>query len=99
MGAIVVLVVAIVIMLLLAVVVAVLRLLTAVRALRTTVDSSRQWLQPVLDELNEAGQVARLELVQLQARVADLTAQRRSGGRPGSAGDTATLHEARGSRA
>jgi cell shape-determining protein MreC len=86
MGAIVVLVVAIAIMLLLAVVVAVLRLLTAVRGLRTAVDSSRQWLQPVLDELNEAAQVTSLELAQLQASVADLNAQRGSGGRPRSAG-------------
>jgi predicted PurR-regulated permease PerM len=99
MGAIVVLVVAIVIMLLLAVVVAVMRLLTAVRALRTAVDSSRQWLQPVLDELNEGEQVMSLELAQLQASVADLTAQRRSAGNPDPPGTTATLHEARASRA
>jgi len=82
MGAIVILVVAIAIMLLLAVVVAVLRLLTAVRGLRSAVDSSQQWLQPVLTELSEAGQVTSLELAQLQASVADLTAQRRSGGQP-----------------
>lgn len=90
MDAIVVLVVAIVMMLLLAVVVAVLRLLTAVRALRTAVDSSRQWLQPVLDELNEAAQATSLELAQLQASVTDLTAQRRAGG-PDPQGTTATL--------
>jgi len=87
MGAIVVLVVAIAIMLLLAVVVAVLRVLTALRGLRSAVDSTQRWLRPVLDELNEAGQVTSLELAQLQASVADLTAQRRSGGQPGSAAD------------
>lgn len=86
MGAIVVLVVAIVVALLAAVAVVVLRLLTAVRGLRTAVESTQQWLQPVLDELNEAGQVTSLELAQLQASVADLTAKRRSGG-PGSAAD------------
>ena len=82
MGAVVVLVVAIAIMLLLGVVVAVLRLLTAVRGLRSAVDSAQRWLQPALDELTEAGQVTSLELAQLQASVADLTAQRRSGGQP-----------------
>jgi predicted PurR-regulated permease PerM len=87
MGAIVVLVVAMAIMLLAAVVVGVLRLLSAVRDLRRAVNSTQQWLQPVLDELNEAGQVTSLELAQLQASVADLTAQRRSSGQPGSAGD------------
>jgi predicted PurR-regulated permease PerM len=86
MGAVVTLVVAIAVMLLLAVPVAVLRLLTAVRGLRSAVDSSQQWLQPILDELSEAGQVTSLELAQLQASVADLSAQRRSGGQPGSAG-------------
>ncbi|HSJ43496.1 MAG TPA: hypothetical protein VK923_02290 [Euzebyales bacterium] len=87
MGAIVVLVVAVAIMLLAAVVVGVLRLLTAVGDLRLAVDNTQRWLQPVLDELNEAGQVASLELAQLQASVADLTAQRRSSAKPGSTGD------------
>jgi predicted PurR-regulated permease PerM len=82
MGSIVVTVVAIAIALVLAVVVAIMRLMTAVQGLHGAVKNTQQWLQPVLDELDEAGQIVSLELAQLQANVADLTAQRQSGAQP-----------------
>lgn len=78
-GAIVVTLVAVAVMLVLGVVVAVVRLLGAVRQLRSAVLSAQRWLEPAITELGEAGQVASLELAQLQTSIEDL----RSGGRPG----------------
>jgi predicted PurR-regulated permease PerM len=72
MSAIVVFLVAVVIMLLCAVAVAVARLAKALGGLRDAVQRTQQWLEPVLAELNEGGQVASLEAAQLQASIADL---------------------------
>ena len=74
MGAIVVTLVAVAIMLVLAVVVAVVRLARALGRLRRAVARSTERLEPVLTELNEAGQVTTVELAELQSSVQALTA-------------------------
>jgi predicted PurR-regulated permease PerM len=83
MSAIVVFLVAVAVMLVCAVAVAVARLATALRGLRDVVQSTQQWLEPVVAELNEGGQVATLEMAQLQASIADL---RRGGSHDGRGG-------------
>ncbi|HEX6254471.1 MAG TPA: hypothetical protein VFZ70_01545 [Euzebyales bacterium] len=76
MSAIVVLLVAVAVVLVFAVAVAVMRLVTALRRFGDAVQSTQRWLEPVLAELNEGGQVASLEAAQLQASIADLRGTR-----------------------
>lgn len=77
MGAIIVVVTAVVVMLVAGVVVAVVRLLGALRQLRSAVEHTQQWVQPVIDELTENSQVASLEAAQLQASVDELRTARK----------------------
>lgn len=72
-----VLLVAILIMLLIGVVAMVQRLRTAVGGLRSGVEAEMERLQPLVTELNEAGQVTTIELEQLRASVDALDAGRR----------------------
>ncbi len=83
MGAVVVVLVAAVIMLVLGVVVAGARLVAALRRLGAVVEATQQRVQPAVNELSEAGQVANLELADLQARVDDLGRRRRTDTAPG----------------
>jgi predicted PurR-regulated permease PerM len=79
MGAIVVTLVAVVIVLVFGVVVAAGRLFRALSQLRTAVDRSNERIQPVITELNEAGQVTTIELTELQASVQDLGKRAKTG--------------------
>lgn len=72
MGAAVVVVLTIVVMLLAGVAVITMRLVGAVRQLMATLERTRDALQPVTAELAENGEIAGLEVAQLQASIAAL---------------------------
>ncbi|HSK90790.1 MAG TPA: hypothetical protein VK875_05715 [Euzebyales bacterium] len=79
MGAVVVALVAIGFMLLAGVFVAALRLVTVVRQLIAVLEGTRDRLEPMITELRENGEIASLEVSQLQSTIASLNAPRRPG--------------------
>jgi predicted PurR-regulated permease PerM len=76
MGAVVVTLVAVVIMLIAAVGVTVLRLMSAVRQMAAALDATRQRLEPIINELQENGEIAGLEAAQLQKSLEGLRSGR-----------------------
>jgi predicted PurR-regulated permease PerM len=78
MGAAVVTVLAVVVMLLAGVTVVGLRLVAAVRQLLAALERTRDTLQPVATELKENGEIAGLEMAQLQASLEALDTRRQA---------------------
>jgi len=79
MGAMIVALLAVLVMLVAAVTVAVLRLGKSMRQLLSTVQHTRDRLQPTIDELTEGSKLISLETEHLQRSIAALNAARRNG--------------------